>query len=481
MKKLIYIAGIVLILITSCKKDFIELTPVSTISIDLLFKTDKDYKDAIIGCYNVLQTQYKDMYIFGDIRADDASKDIINTSSCYFADVFTLSSENPLLENTWQNYYSLIFRANKILLMLKDADPSIIVNKDLYFAETRFLRALAYFDLVRIFGNVPMILKPISVQESYEIGREDVDKIYNEVIIPDLLEAEKVLPLTYTGANIGRATQGAAKSLLGKVYLTNHDFEKAEAKLHEVTTMGYQLLTSYDDLFDYTKNEHHSEYIFDIEYISGGHGEGSPFTRLFIPMSLDYANFLNIIGAASGDSYLNVSVDLFNAFDPLDLRRSITADTTGGYVDGNGVFHQFVYREKFTHKYEVAIASGDDSPANWKVIRYADVLLMYAEALNENSKTVESLQYLNMVRARAGLEGYSGLSKDQTRDKIYLERRFELSFEGHRWFDLVRTGLAHNVMQSFNMQPYMTVFPIPLSQIQIVNDPTILNQNPGYE
>jgi hypothetical protein len=132
-------------------------------------------------------------------------------------------------------------------------------------------------------------------------------------------------------------------------------------------------------------------------------------------------------------------------------------------------------------KYMAPLTLNNDSPANWKVIRYADVLLMYAEALNENGKTNIALGYLNQVRKRAGLGEYLDLTQADTREKIYTERRFELFLEGHRWFDLVRTGRALSVMGPKGMKPYMTVFPIPLNQIELINDRTIFPQNPGYE
>lgn len=480
MKKIIYIAALATTIITSCRKDFIEIPPVSSVSVTQLFKTDKDFRDAIIGCYEQLQIQYNNMWIFGDMRGDDASKNIINTSSQYYADVFTSTSDDPLFKSTWGNYYLLIFSANNILSKIERADTSIVINKNRDIAESRFLRALAYFDLVRIFGDVPEITTPITIQESYKFKRESVDKIYDEIIIPDLLAAENVLPLKYTGADVGRATKGAVKALLGKVYLTRNDFPNAEAKLLEVTTMGYALLANYNDLFNYAKDEHHSEYIFDIEYISGGFGLGNPCTVNFFPMSIDYAKLLGVTGAGVSDCQLNATLNLYNAFDPLDLRRAITVDVSGGYINAQGTFIQFTYSDKYTKKYITPIANATDSPANWKVIRYADVLLMLAEALNENGKTSDALTNLNLVRARAGLTGYYGLTKDDTREKIYLERRFELSYEGHRWFDLVRTGRAFSVMQPYGMKSYMTVFPVPLSQIQIINNPTIFSQNPGY-
>ena len=136
--------------------------------------------------------------------------------------------------------------------------------------------------------------------------------------------------------------------------------------------------------------------------------------------------------------------------------------------------------KSFTTKYIAPSITPGDSRANWKVIRYADVLLMLAEALNETGKTTQALTYLNQVRQRAGLAAYTSLSQADAREKIYLERRLELTLEGHRWFDLVRTGRALATLQPLGMKANMTVFPLPLTQIQIINDPAILPQNPGY-
>jgi hypothetical protein len=131
-------------------------------------------------------------------------------------------------------------------------------------------------------------------------------------------------------------------------------------------------------------------------------------------------------------------------------------------------------------KYVTPVATNGDSRANWKVIRYADVLLMLAEAMNENGKTDAALAPLNLVRTRAGLTGYTGLTQAQARDNIATERRFELFFEGHRWFDLVRTGKALDACAAVGMKDYMTIFPVPLNQIQVMNNPTLFPQNPGY-
>ena len=295
------------------------------------------------------------------------------------------------------------------------------------------------------------------------------------------IAAESALPAKCSGDEVGRATSGAAKSLLGRVYLTKGDFLNAESKLKEVTTMGYQLLANYEDLFDYTKSEHHSEYIFDIEYQSGI-GEGSTFTTAFFPNFSEMNEFFNITGA--GQEYNNPTQELISLFVPGDTRKEVTVGVPGGFYDADSVFHALPTstNQTYTKKYFDSSPVRADSKANWKVIRYADVLLMYAEALNENGKPQQAIPFLNQVRTRAGLEGYPNtMSQTETRDAIVLERRLELSFEGVRWFDLVRTGKAYEVMKDKGMAPYMTVFPIPLSQVQIINDPTIFPQNPGYD
>ena len=463
----------------SCKKQFLELNPISTVSVDVLYKTDKDFQDAVTGIYSALMAQYQNFWMFADLRSDDSKQEIPSNVTAFSLDNFTIGSDNSLLKDTWRNYYRVINRANTVLDKIKEADVSIVKNKARYIAEAKFLRALAYFDLVRIFGDVPMITTEVNIEEAYRVGREKTNKIYDEVIIKDLMDAENGLPVKYASTDVGRATKGAAKSLLGKVYLTRKDFANAETKLQEVTTMGYALLPKFTDLFDYSKNEHHSEYIFDIEF-EEGIGLGSNYTNTFIPNSVQMASFYKVSGGR-GESN-SVGDSLFKLFTSQDLRKDITIAIKGGWIDGNGNFVPLLATtsQSYTKKYLTPVASGNDSRANWKVIRYADVLLMYAEALNENGKTAEALVQLNKIRTRAGVPTYSGLTQSETREKIYLERRLELAFEGQRWFDLLRTGQALTVMQPYGMKPHMTVFPIPISQIQLINDNNLFPQNPGY-
>lgn len=457
----------------SCSKTFLDVIPESTVTTELLYKSDKDFQDAVTGCYTALRTQYADMYVLGDVRSDDSWHALGNNITMNAINNFSELSSESIYANTWRNYYLVIYRANLLLTKIEGLNESVIKNKSRHIGEAKFLRALAYFDLVRIFGDVPLALTTVSIEESYKYGRTPVSEVYSKVIIPDLMDAESKLPSKYTGTDIGRASSGAAKSLLGKVYLYQKDFVKAEVKLKEVTTAGYALLPKYSDLWDYSKNEHHSEYIFDIEYIAGGLGLGSHFTNSFVPKSTGaFAD--TYFGIKGGLGEMNTpTMNLFNAFAANDLRRIITVDTSQ-------VFYKFIQISTFTKKYITPVASLNDSPANWKVIRYADVLLMLSEALNENGKTTEALTYLNMIRTRVGLTTYSGLTKEDARDKIYLERRLELGMEGHRWFDLVRTGRALSTMASTGMKDYQVVYPIPLREIQVINDSKVFPQNPGY-
>lgn len=477
MKKINFLIISALLLMMSCKKDFIEIAPVSTVSVDILFKTDKDYQDAIVGAYSVLRLQGPNIWVFGDLPGDDTEQQFFTSVSLVGVDNFSININDNVLISTWRNYYSMISRCNIILSKIEGADSAVIKNKDKYIGEAKFLRALAYFDLVRIFGDVPSVTTPLTTQEAYKVGREKADKIYEDIIVADLTDAEKKLPSRYTGADVGRATSGAAKSLLGKVYLTRKDFTKAASKLQEVTTMGYALLPSFNDVFNYQREEHHSEYIFDIEYEEGV-GLGSTFTNTFAPGYAIVLNFYGITG--QGGSAGSPSEEMFTLFEPTDVRKDITV--AKGFTDNNGNYIATPTYDirTFTKKYFTKTLRAGDSKANWKVLRYADVLLMNAEALNENGNTALALENLNKVRVRARLAALVNLTKDQIRERIYLERRLELYLEGHRWFDLVRTGRALSTMQSKGMKPYMTVFPIPLSQIQLINDATVLPQNPGY-
>jgi hypothetical protein len=472
---------LLLIVLMSCSEEFIDLQPTDTVSVGALYKTDNDFNDAVNGAYNGLMQVYKTWWWYGDLRGDDSYDELVKGHS-YF-DLFTLDVNDGTVSASWRDWYITVFRCNVVLDQIASKDVALIPNKDRYIGEAKFIRALSYFNLVRIFGDVPMITKPVGALEAYTIPRKALATIYSEVIIPDLLDAETKLPVSYTTSTlVGKATSGAAKSLLGEVYLTLKDFQKAEAKLRELTAspFTYKLLAKYDDLFKYDLNEHHTEYIFDIEYKTGGLGLGHTLTNNFCPKDVATLKFY---GLTTGDGNNNPPFALFDIFPAGDKRKEITC--ANGYTDANGVYHKLLPNandvQTYTRKYIYTTQSGaGDSGANWKVYRYGDVILMFAEALNENGKTSEALTQLNLIRVRAGVPVYTGLTQSQTRDAIALERRLELSFEGKRWFDLVRTGKALSTMASTGMKDYMTIWPVPQNQMDLYNNTTIFWQNPGY-
>ncbi len=484
MKKLFAIAALAATCIfSSCSKSFINRPPVSSATVDILYKTDKDFQDAVVGTYQALRNQYNNMWQFGDIRGDDAYIQVSNQPSTTNVDLFSINSSDALLNSTWANYYVVINLANNVITRIASADPSLVKNKARYQAEAKFLRAIAYFDLVRIFGNVQVYTQPPTSDEASQTPRTPVATVYSDVIIKDLLEAGANLPQTVTGTEVGRATKGAAKAMLGKVYMTVKDFPKAEAVLQEITTApySYALLPNYNDLWDYSKNEHHSEYIFDIEYEEGLGGLGSPFTNAFMPNATNLLNYYGIKGGFNES--LCPTLSFISLWRPNDRRKDVSVRCCGTWTNpttGAVTTFSSSTSQTYTMKYVTSVATQNDSKANWKVVRYADVLLMYAEALNENGKTAAALTPLNQVRTRAGLATVTGLSQANARDSIELERRFELCFEGHRWFDLVRTGKALQALTPVGMKDYMTVFPVPLTQVRVMNNATIFPQNPGY-
>jgi hypothetical protein len=471
------------LIISSCNKDFIERSPVSSVTIDKLYTTDKDFQDAVIGTYAALRSTYTNMWQFGDIRGDDAYIFVSNQPTTVNIDNFSINSTDGLLFTTWSDNYVLINRANNILTRIESADAAIVKNKARYIGEAKFLRALAYFNLVRIFGDVQMITNMPTVEETLKTPRTPATTVYNEVIIKDLIDAATKLPIVNTGSEVGRATKGAALAILGKVYMTVRDFPNAEATLQQLTTapFTYALLPNFNDLFDYSKNEHHSEYIFDIEYESNLNGMGSIYTNQFMPNVVQMLSYYGISGGF-GES-MSPTTSFVNAWQVGDRRKDITVQCCGTWTNpttGQVIKFNPTTSQSYTKKYITSVSVQNDSKANWKVVRYADVLLMLAEALNENGKTSLALTPLNQIRTRAGLATFSNLTQNEARDIIANERRFELAFEGHRWFDLVRTGKALNALAPVGMQEYMTVFPVPLSQIQVINDASLFPQNKGY-
>ena len=481
MKKYIIIA-IISLSLTACQDNFLDLAPVSDLNVNNFYRTAADMQNAVNAAYASLHPIYSDIYLFTEVRSDNATIPISGsvTTQDEF-DRFYISSTNPEIDAMWENLYQGVARCNVVI----DRIPSIEMNESLksrYVGEVKFLRALMYFHLVRIYGEVPLVTREVtSVEEGYTHSRVAETEIYNQ-IMSDLADAKQALPIAYADdQDVGRATQGAAMTLLAKVYMKLNDFASARNELQAIINLQeYELLENYDDIFD-PGLANHQESIFEVQYKGIGADVGSPFQNSYAPQFSGQA--VVEVGSGSGENI--PTEDMEAAFETGDLRKEISVQP-GFTLEGEYT------AKRYTAKFQGGVPfQAFDADNNFPVFRYADVLLMYAEALNEAGfePNGEAFTYLNRVRNRAGLADKTAnnaepalnvSNQEAFRLAIEQERRVELAFEGHRWFDLVRTNRAIPVMTSkgFEVAEYQLIFPIPQSQIDV--NPDAIDQNTGY-
>ncbi|HBE41762.1 MAG TPA: RagB/SusD family nutrient uptake outer membrane protein [Bacteroidales bacterium] len=487
MKRIKLFFALILV-ITGCSDSFLDLAPISNSSVQTFYTNEGDFTNAIYGAYSTLRSNgaYSDYYqLVGELRSDNTEMGSTASDRFYFFNLQEFNDQvtNVINENIWNKSYQGILRVNEILDRIDKLTASEAF-KGRITGEAKFLRAIFYFNLVRVFGDVPLVTSVLkTIEEAYEAGRTEKSEVYTQ-IINDLLDAENKLPLQVKGEE-GRATKGAASALLGKVYLTIRDFNNAKIKLTDVINSNqYQLLTNYADLWKIA-NKNHKESIFDVQFKkSAGTGTGSNFCERYTPYLYPYLNYYS-----TGGGFNIPTVDLIAAYEPNDLRKD--ASLRESYVDKSGNTVTGL-QGRFCIKFFDNPVQSQGSDDNWPVLRYADVLLMCAEALNEIAfePNGPAFNYLNMIRIRAGLPqktaGNSNPalainSQQEFRLAIEQERRVELAFEGHRWFDLVRTGRAIEVLnpkKKTNLQDYHLLLPIPQTQVDI--NPRGIKQNPGY-
>ncbi|MEO6522902.1 MAG: RagB/SusD family nutrient uptake outer membrane protein [Mucilaginibacter sp.] len=460
------------IVLPSCSKNFVDLTPQGIVPVSTYYNTEIDIQSALTGAYSSLRPIYNEQYGFGEIPSDNAQT--YGESEVLYGeeDKLTWTATSTNVQNAWMRFYTTIAYAN---IVLGHVNTPIMTqaNRDSYIGQAKFLRALMYFNLVRMFGGVPLVLTEItSEQQAYTYNRATAAAVYAQ-IEKDLTEAAAVLPASYTGTNIGRATSIAANGLLGKVYMFENKFIQAEAILATVSATSGTLIP-YNQVFG-LGNDNNKDIIFSVQYLNGGYSEGNTYARGFVPQP----SGTTITTSVTGNSNNVGTANLYNAFEAGDSRL---ATSIGIYNAGTLTYY---YAKKFIYSSVTGVSEGDN---DWPVLRYGDVILLYAEALNENGKTPESLVQLNLVRTRANLAPKLGLIQSDARTAIRNERRVELCFEAERWFDLVRWGTYIPVMTAFkatgsingtigNITTNLGLYPIPLREIQL--NPN-LTQNPGY-
>lgn len=484
MKNNIISTFLTMLVLMGCSEDFLDLNPVSQANIGNFYKTSDDITNAVWGVYDILQRNGMygfSMMVVGENRSDNVTNTLKGQSYSDFDD-FIISTDNSIISDLWNTHYAGIYRANVVLERMEDVpmDESL---KTRYQAEVKFLRGLMYFNLARIFGDVPLVLtEAASIEEGYGHAREPVDQVYQQVY-QDFSDAADALPAGYGGSDVGRATRGAALALLGKAYMTAGDFQTAATTLKQVIDLGvYELLPDYAALWD-PGNANHAESVFEVQYKKGGLGEGSGYPNHAAPRQSAAA----VVGIGGGQGTYIPEANMINGYEAGDPRKDISL--AEGYTNEDGLW----VPDPYINKYIDEPFEPYDSDINWPLLRYADVLLLYAEALNElgYQSDGEAFTYLNSVRSRVGLPAKTSGNADPAlripdqqafRLAVEQERRVELAFEGHRWFDLVRTGRYIEVMNSrgyiFTIEEFHRLFPIPQEQIDI--NPDVLTQNPGY-
>ncbi|MCE7064767.1 RagB/SusD family nutrient uptake outer membrane protein [Dyadobacter sp. CY326] len=502
MKNITAMGLVVLALLqSSCSEDFLNQTDPTRVNVDLFYQNEAQAKQALNGVYGQLQTLTNTAYLFGEFQTDNTTIDL-NPSDRGGAggweafEFSTVNSGNGEIANLWNGYYAALYNANLTLEKLATADIPDGPKKEIE-GQLKFLRAYMYFNLVQYFGDVIIVTSTLAVPEpAFDLVRSPQAEVW-ALIEKDLNEAIALLPEKYAAAgDKGRATKGAALSLLGKSHLTNKKYAEAITALKQVTALGYALNANYADNFDPAPAKKNGvESIFEVQYQGDNDlGEQSSFEYVFAPRVSKGA----VTGfAAGGNGGRNAPTnDMIAAYEKGDLRKDISLKTSFT-LDGK------VYPIPYVSKYNYPHTIVQRTNTNWPVLRYADVLLMLAEAINEQSgPTAEALDYLNQVRKRAGLAASKVTGKTDFRAAVLKERRLELAFENQRWFDLKRTQTpaqwaafmnAHGAAERakptidrgnvpFNSTDYVFTeneyfLPIPAPQI-LIN--AKLTQNPGY-
>lgn len=533
MKKFIYLlcgAAMAGGLLTSCNDWLKEESP-GTTQLEDFFTGGAVCIQTINACYTPLAWEYNKTYfsewIIGDIASDDALKggqNVLDGPDTYDIDNFKVLPNNAVLLDYYRAKYQGIIRCNLALREVAKVEPDDEMTesrKDCLLGEAHFLRAFYYFQLVRVFGGVPMIDFVVDSSDRWIQPRATAEEVY-EHIVADLIAAEKLLwnKSKYPATDLGRATRGAAQAMLCKVYLYMKDYDKAyewgKTWVDSQYKAGeYSLNAVYADNFT-LKGENGVESVFEIQYMEEGtsdYGEGFGFTRGTFTTVLTRPRQHKFKGD-TGWGWNHPTHNLYAEFEAGDARREATIgvlDAETSMIEEVNYLGSPYYNMKtayFVDDTYVPLDHQSRSPLNYKLIRASDVLLLYAEAALESGKDVNAAKWaLEEVRSRAranateanalpAFPGYNNYTDntESLRSAIRHERRVELGMEGHRWFDLVRWGIAYQVLDKDNgsygknesaearaeMANFTVgrceLYPIPSEEIAL----NPMEQNPGY-
>lgn len=444
MKKKIILICLLTVALSACD-DFLTVYPETSLSSATFFTREADFVQAVNGAYVPLRAIVNDRaWLLGEMHSDNCyySRNILFGATEQQEDIadFAIPEAQGITSNThvlnqYRLDYQIIARTNQVLASIDNVEFDA-ASKDNLRGQALFLRAYAYFELVRYFGKVPLHLVPVPTREEAALPLAEVEEIYAQIIEDATAAIPLLLPKSKQEA--GRATSGAARTLLANVYIVREEWAKAEVLLQEVVLSNeYSLILNYENVFSTsTANKNNAESVFEVQFIEGSAGLNGTFLYNFMPRPMSPAELVTITGTSNpqpldGEGNNTPTPDLIAAFEDGDKREDVSI----GYITLAGSFRTdkvYPYIKKYAKTHSLHANHG----MNWPIYRYSEVLLFLAEALTKQGK--DGSTYLNLVRKRAGLGDATG----DMLEAIYRERRVELAFENKRWFDLVRTGKA---------------------------------------
>ncbi|WP_294232782.1 RagB/SusD family nutrient uptake outer membrane protein [uncultured Chryseobacterium sp.] len=474
MKK-IFLSLVLLAASIGCKDDYLDVDQPGRIQAASFFTTQDDAMQATSAIYSALRSwensAFPAQFVFG-VPADDVEKGS-NPGDASFInayDQFTYTASDGGVEGYWIGQWQFVNRCNQVLTNVPNINMDATLKNRL-LAEARMLRAYFYFNLVRIYGGVP-IFDGLPADKNYNIPRNSVDEVYN-FIISDLSAAAAVLPQAYPASDLGRVTKGAALGLLSKVYLYKKDWQKAYDTSNQVIALGYSLDPNFNHLFR-PAGEFGSESVFEVNCQCSTEFGGSQYAEV------------QGVRNQFGWGFFTPSSALESAFETGDIRKELTILREGETTPEGDLIHKGDPQAGNSWNQKAYVptslnnsACGYGSIQNIRILRFAEILLINAEAANELGNTTTAITNLNKVRTRAGLAGTTATTQPALRTAIWRERRVELAMEGDRFVDLVRTGQAATVLAPYGFKAGKNeVFPIPLNSIN--QSSGVLTQNPGY-
>lgn len=504
MKKQIFTIVIVLIL-TSCSDSFFEKYPTDSLTLENYLHTEDEIQTVLYSAYASMRDNFANNLVYlGDLPTDNAYDYKLNNSSAHIAlNESGVDPQNSVISDLWAASYEII---NRCCIVLDNIDHVEIsdASYNQMVGEAKFLRAFTYYVMVRVWGDVPLVLENIeNFMDVYNYGRTSADEVYLQ-IIEDLKDAVTKLPLAYTSADkTGKITAVAANAILGDVYLTRHDYENAKIYLRKVIDnegADLGLLDDYAAIFD-SKNANNKEIIFAVQYASNQSPKMSNYLgrATLGNIQQQYIDPGNIGSKLYGVNIMLMTHELEAKYAANDLRRSVIYTDL---VDADNHYYIPMTLKYFDYRNVTDQISGEpDSGCETIISRYADVLLKYAECLNETNDPAGAISYIKRIRDRAGLTTAIPADYESVFRAIENERQLELCMEGHRWFDLLRTGRTQDVMNAYysgrwfdqnetlqiyqygevnscSVDDYELLFPIPYDQI--ILNPDKIKQNLEY-